>query len=544
LNPIVSSVIKQLDEPGNTQIVLPEQFNFGFDIIDYAADHNDKNAYLAVSGDGESVEKHRFSDLKKRSNQLANMLRNLGVRRGDFAIIILPRIPAWYEVIVGTIKLGVVSMPGTNLLTARDIEYRINQAAANTVIVTPEHVGKIEEIRANCPSLKHFVVVGASRDGWVRYADSVDSSSTELSSADVGTSQGDDLMMLYFTSGTTANPKLVPRTHHYSLAHAITGAYWLDLKRDDIHWTLSDTGWAKAAWGMLFGPWLMDATMVLFDGSGFDADLHLRLIRKLNVSTFCSPPTIFRLFAQMDLGVYDLSSIRHTVGAGEPLNPEVIRVWKEATGTLIYDGYGQTETVNIVANVPSLEVKPGSMGKAAPGFDVQIIDDDGNIVADDVIGHIALRVTDPPPPGLFDGYFEGPDSRLRTEFRHGWYYTGDTATRDGDGYIWFVGRADDVISSSGYRISPFEVESVLLEHPDIVESAVVGKPDELRGHIVKAFVVLAEGLSGSPERVEEIQNFVKQTTAPYKYPREIEFRDALPKTISGKIRRVELREKA
>ena len=310
----------------------------------------------------------------------------------------------------------------------------------------------------------------------------------------------------------------------------------------DIHWTLSDTGWAKAAWGMLFSPWLLNTTMVLYNGREFDADLHLRLVAKLGVTTFCAPPTIFRMFAQMDLSAYDLASIRHTVAAGEPLNPEVIRVWQQATNTTIYDGYGQTETINIVANIPALTVKPGSMGKATPGFDVHIVDELGKIVADDEIGHIALRVTSPEPIGLFDGYYDGPTQRNRSAFRHGWYYTGDTATRDADGYIWFVGRSDDVISSAGYRISPFEVESVLLEHPAIAESAVVAKADELRGHIVKAFVVLVSGKVGSDELIADIQDFVKTTTAPYKYPREIEFLDSLPKTISGKIRRVELRE--
>ncbi len=542
MNPFVAELLKQLEQSGNTQISLPEQFNFGFDVIDYAAENQNKTAYIAVSGDGEKIQKHQYSDVKERSNRFANVMRQAGIGRGDFAVVILPRIPAWYEVIVGSIKLGVVSMPGTNLLTAKDIAYRVNKSCANTVVVSPEHVGKIEEIRKNCPTLKHFIVVGGEQQGWINFDEAMAAASDELSRDDIGRSNGDDLMMAYFTSGTTANPKLVPRSHNYALAHTITGAYWLDQKPQDVHWTLTDTGWAKAAWGMLFGPWLMNSCMVLYDGTGFDAELHLNLIKKLGVTTFCAPPTVFRIFAQMDLPSFDLSSIRHTTGAGEPLNPEVIRVWEQATGGVIYDGYGQTETVNIVANVPSLEVKPGSMGKPTPGFDVQIVDDSGTVLPDDEIGHIALRLTDPRPPGLFDGYYDGPDSRLRSEFRNGWYYTGDTATRDSDGYIWFVGRSDDVISSAGYRISPFEVESALLEHPDIIESAVVGKADELRGHIVKAFVVLADGVSASDELAANIQEFVKSVTAPYKYPREIVFKASLPKTISGKIRRVELRD--
>jgi len=548
LNPIVLDVLNQLNKPNNTSIELPEHFNFGFDVIDYAAQYNNKPAYLEVAAPDASgrcaLHEHTFSDLRASSNRAANALRLSGVQRGEFAVVMLPRVPAWYDIVIGCIKLGVVSMPGTNLLTARDLEYRINKSQASTVIVATEHTDKIDSIRDKCPTLKHFFVVGEAKSGWTDYAALLPESSAELLPEELGASRSSDLMMAYFTSGTTANPKLVPRDHSYALAHTITGAFWLNQTAQDIHWTLSDTGWAKAAWGLLFGPWLFNSCVVLFNGTGFDADLHLRLIKELNVSTFCAPPTIFRMFAQMDLSQYDLSSIRHTIGAGEPLNPEVIRVWEAATGGAIYDGYGQTETVNIVANTPDRKVKPGSMGMATPGFDVQIVDDAGAIVANDTIGHIALRLTDPPPLGLFDGYYENASTRNRDSFRHGWYYTGDTAKRDADGYIWFVGRSDDVISSAGYRISPFEVESALLEHTAVAESAVVAKPDDLRGHIVKAYVVLVEGISVTDELTLELQNFVKQATAPYKYPREIEYRTALPKTISGKIRRVELRDQA
>ncbi len=544
MNPVVKDVLLQLQKPGNTAISLPESFNFGFDVIDYAADNHDKTAYIEVSSDGERINHHSFSELKYRSNQVATALRGIGTAQGDFAVVVLPRIPAWYEVIIGCAKCGVVSMPGTNLLTAKDLKYRINKAGATTVIVTPEHVDKIEEVRSECPTLQHLIVVNnltSPQDGWLKYEDILATASDEFPREP---NNSEDLLMAYFTSGTTADPKLVPRDHGYALAHLTTGAFWLDQKNTDIHWTLSDTGWAKAAWGMLFAPWLLDSTMVLYNGGDFDKELHLQLIKKLQVTTFCAPPTVFRLFAQMDLAPFDLSTIRHTVSAGEPLNPEVIRVWEHATGTTIHDGYGQTETVNIVANRPGLEVRHGSMGKPAPGFHVDVIDDDGVSCAQDEIGHIAVKLTDPAPIGLFSGYYESPTQRNKSAFRNGWYYTGDTATRDADGYIWFVGRSDDIISSAGYRISPFEVESVLLEHEDIVESAVIGKPDEIRGHIVKAFVVLKEGVTPSDELTIQIQDFVKKITAPYKYPREIEYRESLPKTISGKIRRVELREQA
>ena len=536
-------LLDQLEVPGNYRISLPEHFNFGFDVIDARAGDGDKTAYIWVDRSATHIEHHSFSDLSKASSRFANLLHGSGVAKGDAAIVVLPRVPAWYEVIIGCIKAGVVAMPGTNLLTAKDIEYRINKSQATTIVVSAEHVAKIDSVRDSCPSLKHLILVGGEESGWINYEKGCAGASDEVEPAAVCCSRSDDMMMAYFTSGTTSFPKMVPRDHGYALGHAITGRYWMGLREDDVHWTLSDTGWAKAAWGMLFPQWLFGAAVVLYDGDPrFDADIHLRLISKLGVTTFCAPPTIYRLFAQMDVSDYDLSSLRHSMSAGEPLNPQAIKMWKEATGTTVHDGYGQTETVNVVANVPGVEIRPGSMGKPLPGIDVQIVDDDGAVLADDEIGHIALRLTEPHPPGLFHGYFEDAGTLNRESFRHGWYYSGDTATRDADGYIWFVGRSDDIISSAGYRISPFEVESVLLEHPAVAESAVVASPDELRGEIVQAHIVLAEGYEPSEELKIQIQDFVKETTAPYKYPRDIRFRDALPKNIAGKIRRVELRE--
>jgi len=532
----------QLETKGNTNIQMPEYFNFGFDVIDDIANKRDKTAYIEVDASGTIITEHSFSDLRDRSNQMANLLTQHGVKKGDFAVVLLPRIGAWYETMIGCIKSGVVAMPGTNLLTARDIEFRVNHAQATAVIVSEEHVEKIAEIKSRCPSLKHFLVVGCKLENWISVDEELPKAAKSFTQPDADASRSDDIMLAYFTSGTTANPKLVARNHGYALAHYITGAYWLNLDTDDIHWTLSDTGWAKAAWGMLFGPWLMESAMVLYNGSGFDAELHLKLIEQLKVTSFCAPPTIYRLFAQMPLSEYNLSSIRHATGAGEPLNPEVIRIWKDATNTDIHDGYGQTETVCIVANQSGFAVRPGSMGKATPGFDVQVVDDSGKEVEVDEIGHIAIRMTDIKPPGLFDGYMIDAQNKDTSAFHHGFYFTGDTATRDADGYIWFIGRSDDVISSAGYRISPFEIESTLIEHAAVAESAVIGIPDELRGSIVKAFIILTEGFKPSDELKEEIQTFVKTTTAPYKYPREIEFCESLPKTISGKIRRVELRE--
>ncbi|MCP4186767.1 MAG: AMP-binding protein [Gammaproteobacteria bacterium] len=522
----------------------PNDFNFAFDVVAKRAQNCDKTALIAINRNGDTVSHHKYSDLDRASNRFANALLKLGASRSDFAFVMIPRLVEWYHVLFGCEKIGVVAMPGTNLLTAKDIKYRINKAGAKLAIVTREHADKVDAIKTDCPTLEQLIVIGGdSLEGWSSFETLCAEADASIDRASLPATRADELMLIYFTSGTTAMPKMVGRNHAYALAHSITGNYWKDLGEDDVDLTLTDTGWAKAAWGLLYPPLLAGATVVLYDGEGFDADMHLRIMQEHKVTTFCAPPTIYRLLTQVDKSGYDLSSLRQCVGAGEPLNPEAMRSWKNATGCDIHDGYGQTETVNIVANIPGMEIRPGSMGKPVPGIDVNIIDDDGNILGDNEIGHIAVKVTDPYPPGLFDGYFRDEEATARS-FRNGWYYTGDTATRDEDGYIWFVGRSDDIITSSGYRISPFEVESTLIEHEAIIESAVVAKPDETRGEIVMAYVVLAPGFEVSDEIAKNIQEFVKAQTAPYKYPRKIVFRETLPKTISGKIRRVELREEA
>lgn len=519
---------------------IPQTFNFAFDVLDVRACEADKVALIAIdeaTGSGREV---RYSDISERSARFARALMQLGLKRGDAACVVIGRVPAWYDVLFGCMKAGVISMPGTNLLTAKDIAYRVNQAGAKAVIVTPEHCDKVDQIRCECPTLEHLIVVGEASGDWGSFDALCGAQEPELSAGDVAPFDASETMMIYFTSGTTALPKMVPRSFGYAYAHAATALFWMDTREIDVHWTLTDTGWAKAAWGMLFPQMLIGCTIVLYDGVGFDVDAHLNTIGRFGVTTFCAPPTVYRLFAQKDLGEFDLSSLRRCLGAGEPLNPEVIRYWQAHTGTIIADGYGQTETINIVGNFAGVETRFGSMGKPVPGFAVDIVDDEGNVAANDTIGHIAIDTRGNWPPGLFHGYLK--DGELITDaFRHGWYYTGDTATRDADGYLWFVGRSDDLISSSGYRISPFEVESALLEHAAVAESAVVGVPDETRGQLVKAFIVLASGHSGSDSLAAEIQEFCKNQTAPYKYPRDVEFVTSLPKTISGKIRRVELR---
>jgi acetyl-CoA synthetase len=521
---------------------IPDTFNFAFDVLDLRAQNANKDALIWVNAASGTRTHITYADLANRSAQIAKALMALGLQRGDAACVVIGRRPEWHQVLFGCMKAGVVSMPGTTLLTAKDIAYRINQAGAKAVIVSPEHCEKVDQITSECPTLEHLIVVGSTpNDAWLSLEALSDAQNTDLQASDLPAFSSSDTMLIYFTSGTTAMPKMVPRDFGYGLAHAATGLFWMDLQESDIHWTLTDTGWAKAAWGMLFPQMLLGVTTVLYDAAGMDVDAHLNLIKELGVTTFCAPPTVYRLFAQQDLSQYDLNSLRRCLGAGEPLNPEVIRYWEKHTGTIIADGYGQTETINIVANFPGVETRFGSMGKPVPGYDVNVIDDTGNVLPEGEVGHIAVHTEGTWPAGLFHGYLQDGEL-ITTAFKHGWYYTGDTAYRDADGYLWFVGRSDDLISSAGYRISPFEVESALLEHDKVVESAVIGIPDETRGQLVKAYIVLSAGVLPSDELSTEIQTFCKELTAPYKYPRVIEFVTSLPKTISGKIRRVELRQ--
>ena len=522
---------------------IPDNFNFAFDVIDDRAVNADKTALICFDAKGDGRRDVLFSELALASTKFAMALKRLGLGKGDYAAVVAGRVPEWHKVIFGCMKAGVISMPGTNLLTAKDIAYRINRAGAKAVIVSPQHCEKIDAIRPDCPRLTTCIVIGEAGGGWHSYHDLCGAETGDATRADFDQTRAADEMMCYFTSGTTSNPKMVPRNYAYALAHAATGLFWMDLTDRDIKWTITDTGWAKAAWSLLFPPLLMGSTVVMHDSpGGFDADVHLKMIPRIGVTRFCAPPTVYRAFAQIDLSGHDLSSLTRCTSGGEPLNPEVIRYWRKHTGTTIADGYGQTETINIVGNYPSVEIRPGSMGKPTPGLDVDVVDDQGNRCETGVVGNIAVNTAGDWPPGLFHGY--RTESGLdKSSFRHGWYYTGDTAKRDEDGYLWFIGRSDDIISSAGYRISPFEVESALIEHPAVAESAVVGKPDEARGEIVKAFIILAPGYDASDDLAREIQEFCKQQTAPYKYPREVEFTATLPKTISGKIRRVELRAK-
>jgi len=522
---------------------VPEYYNFGFDVVDQWAEDRTKLALISIDRSGKRDRYHTFYDLKVQSNKFANVLQNIGIKKGDRVLVILQSIPEWYFALIGMFKLGVIPMPGTVLLTSKDIEYRINRAEACMILTDMDHAESVELIKDKCPSLKHFMLVDGKRKGWLSFYEEMNKASAELKQSEVGKTKSSDPMLIYFTSGTTGHPKMVLHTHSYPLGHEVTARFAQDLTKCDLHWTVSETGWAKAAWGKLFGQMIVGAAIIQWETPGrFDPDGLLRAMEKYGVTTFCAPPTVYRMLIQLDLSKYKLK-LRHCMSAGEPLNPEVIRVWKKAFGLDIYDFYGQTETVCVLSNYPFMPIKYGSVGKPTPGHDVRIVDDDGNELGPNEEGNIALYIGDERPPGLFKEYWKDEEA-MKKAFRGDYYYTGDRGYKDEDGYFWFVGRDDDVIKSSGYRIGPFEVESALIEHPAVAECAVVGAPDPkgIRGIVVKAVIVLAKGYKPSEALTKELQDHVKKTTAPYKYPRIIEYVDELPKTISGKILRRELRK--
>ncbi|RKH30217.1 acyl-CoA synthetase [Corallococcus praedator] len=516
----------------------PEHFNFATDVIDRHAAERPQAPALQWSDESGRSQRFTFQELKERSLHAARFLTGLGLKRGDRAFILMPRVPEWWFLVLGCIRAGIVFMPGTPMLTAKDIRYRLEAAHAKAVLTDASCLDRFEGVM-DVLGVTTWVSTGDAPAPWTRYASEA---LAEGEAAAFPPTRAEDPLLIYFTSGTTGMPKMVQHTQaSYGQGHLITGRYWLDLRPEDRHLTLSDTGWAKCAWGKLFGPWSEGACNVVYDFRGrFDPVAFLKVLERERVTTFCAPPTAWRALVLQDLKAVDLSSLRHTVSAGEPLNPEVIETWKEATGLFIREGYGQTETVVIVGMFPSLPPRMGSMGKPSPGFTVGVINEQGEEVADGQEGDIAVRVKPERPVGLFQGYLND-DAANAASSRGDWYVTGDRAVRDAEGYLWFVGRSDDVIKTSGYRVGPFEVESALLEHPAVAESAVIGVPDDKIGQRIKAYVLLTPGHTASPALAQELQDFVKKTTAPYKYPREIEFVSELPKTVSGKIRRAELR---
>ena len=528
---------------------VPDYFNFATDVIGHWASDPNKLAMLWVGQRGEEA-LLTFAYFAERSSRAANAFARLGINKGDTVLVMLPRIPEWWESVLGLMKLGAIPIPCTTLLTPKDIQFRAEVAEARAFITDREGAPKFDQVRDHCPTIQ-FAILADRPDldttpfaGWINFQQIAAAAALEYSGPKT---RSDDPCLVYFTSGTVGYPKMVLHTQaSYPIGHTITGKYWLDLHEDDLHWNLSEMGWAKAAWSNLFGPWVMGAAMFMQDARGkFDPIETLAMLNHYPITTLCAPPTAYRMMVLDEpisyIKAHPPKALRHCVGAGEPLNPEVIKVWEETTGMTIRDGYGQTETVLLCANFPPLAVKPGSMGKPSPGFDVEVIDHDGAPLPPNKEGDIAVRVKPNRPTWMFKEYWRNPEA-TQACLRGDWYITGDRAYKDEDGYFWFVGRADDVIISAGYRIGPFEVESALKEHPAVAESAVIASPDEMRGEIVKAYVILAPGYTASPTLATELQDHVKNVTAPYKYPREIEFVTSLPKTISGKIRRVELRD--
>ena len=512
----------------------PERFNFGRDVIDrWGA--RDRPAMIWLGQNGEE-RRLGFAEFSQLSNRFAGGLKNLGVGRGDRVMVLLGKVPEWHVVLVGLLKLGAIAIPCAPQLRANDLAFRAEHSGSVAMISGPEGFAEVEKMQAEAEpsSLQYFVALGEEREGWESFEGLMEGSSEDFAAEDTAAEDG---AFILYTSGTTKHPKGVLHTHGYTHAKRMQAEYWLDLRDGDRLWCTSGTGWAKSIWNVFLGPWSL-GTEIFFQEGGFDPAERLDLIERYGITVLCQAPTEYRLLAKApELERADLSSVRHAVSAGEPLNPPVIERWKELHGITIYDGYGQTENTLLVGNYPGLDVRPGSMGKPSPGCDVRVVDPDGNECPPDEPGDIALagRI-----PCLFKEYWEQPDA-TGSVFRDGLYLTGDRAYRDEDGYLWFVGRSDDVILSAGYRIGPFEVESVLIEHPAVVESAVVPAPDEDRGSVVKAYVVVGKDYEPSEALAKEIQDYCKTHTAPYKYPRRIEFIADLPKTTSGKIRRVELR---
>jgi acyl-coenzyme A synthetase/AMP-(fatty) acid ligase len=510
-----------------------ERFNFGRDVVDAWEDNRPAMIWLGANSEERRL---TFGDFTRLSNRFANATRKMGVGRGDRVMVLLGKVPEWHAILTSLLKLGAIAIPCAPQLRSGDLKFRAEHSGSVAMISGPEGIGEVEKMRDAVPGLQHFVSVGEENEGWEPFEGLVNEASEDFTAEDTSSDEG---AFILYTSGTTKNPKGVLHTHGYTHAKRMQAQYWLDLQEEDRLWCTSGTGWAKSIWNVYLGPWSL-GTEIFFHEGGFDPAERLDLIQRYAITVLCQAPTEYRLLAKTpELEGADLFQLRHAVSAGEPLNPPVIERWKELHGVTVYDGYGQTENTLLVGNFPGLEVRPGSMGKPSPGCDVRVVDGEGNECPPGEPGDIALAR---PIPALFKEYWNQPDE-TEAVFRDGYYLTGDRAYRDEDKYLWFVGRSDDVILSAGYRIGPFEVESVLIEHHAVVESAVVPAPDEDRGSVVKAYVVLGKGYEPSYWLARKIQDFCKAQTAPYKYPRQIEFISELPKTTSGKIRRVELRQR-
>ena len=523
------------------QLECPEYFNFGSDVVDRWAEARPEHPamrWVSAVGEDRTI---TFARMATRSNQVANGLLKLGLRHGDQVLVMLPSLVEWWETMVALTKAGIIAIPGTTLLTEKDIVYRVKAAEIDGVVTDAAGAEKVDHVASELSDLKYKVLVGKqSRNQWDAYEQIVAAASD---ASQLERTRSDQPALIYFTSGTTGPPKMVSHTHaSYGIGHQLTARFWLANEPNGLHWNLSDTGWAKTAYSGLFAPWIAGSTLFVRHRPGkFDPSDVLKCLTDYPINSLCAPPTVYRMLVQEDLSKFHPQSLRRCMAAGEPLNVAVWKTWHEATGLTIREGYGQTETVILCSSIPDLAVKPGSMGLPPPGMDVAVIDKDGKRLPPGEQGEIAVRVEPSRPIGLFHNYWKNPDATAGC-YRDDWYLTGDCAYTDEDGYFWFVARADDIITSAAYRIGPFEVENALMEHPAVAEVAVVGKADPERTEIVKAFIVLASGYEPTDELARELQEHTKQATAPYKYPREIEFMDELPKTHTGKIRRTELRK--
>ena len=531
------------DENGLLQSIKfhnEDKFNFAFDVVDAIAQKDpDKLAMLHIANDM-TERRFTFNDMKRYSAQAANYFKSMGIKKGDRVMLVLKRHYQFWFAILGLHKLGAIVIPATNQLQAHDFEYRFEAADVSAIVCTADGdvAHQVDLAQEKCPMLKTKVLVGGERDGWKNFDEEFSLFSTHFYRTEE-TPCGDDLMLMFFTSGTTGYPKIAAHSYKYALGHYITAKYWHGVSEGGLHFTISETGWGKALWGKLYGQWLCEGAVFTYDFDRFDASVILPMFAKYNITTFCAPPTMLRMMIKQDISKYDLSSIKHMTTAGEALNPEVYRQFEKATGLQIMEGFGQTELTLTIANLIGGTHKLGSMGKPVPLYDVDIVDPDGNPVADGEVGEIVVRTDKGVPCGLFAGYYRNEEKTAEV-WHDGMYHTGDTAWRDEDGFYWYVGRVDDVIKSSGYRIGPFEIESVIMELPYVLECGVSAAPDEVRGQVVKASIVLTKGTEPTEELKKEIQNYVKEHTAPYKYPRIVVFRNELPKTISGKIQRNKL----
>ena len=517
-----------------------DKFNFAFDIVDEIAKKDpEKLAMLHI--DKNKVERRfTFNDMKRASNQCANYFKSLGIKKGDRVMLVLKRHYQFWYAILALHKLGAVAIPATNLLQEHDFDYRFNAAEVSAIVCTADGdvAHQVDLAAPASPTLKTKILVGGEREGWHNFDEEFPLFSAHFYRTE-DTACGNDLMLMFFTSGTTGYPKIAAHNYKYALGHYVTAKYWHGVDENGLHFTISETGWGKALWGKLYGQWLCEGAVFTYDFDRFDAADILPMFAKYHITTFCAPPTMLRMMIKQDISQYDLSSIKHMTTAGEALNPEVYRQFEKATGLQIMEGFGQTELTLMIANLMGNSHKLGSMGKPTPAYDVDILDPDGNPVPDGETGEIVVKTSDKVPCGLFAGYYKNQE-KTDEVWHDGYYHTGDTAWRDEDGFYWYVGRVDDVIKSSGYRIGPFEIESVIMELPYVLECGVSAAPDEVRGQVVKASIVLVKGTEPTEELKKEIQDYVKHHTAPYKYPRIVVFKDELPKTISGKIQRNKL----